>query len=113
MKVAFCTCVQIGLSCIEAIYKIGGKIDLFLSLPDSKSAKKSGRIYLDGFVNQYNVPLVKSNHINDLEVIKAIKAHHIDWLFIIGWSQIASLEVINAPKYGTIGAHPTLIPEGR
>lgn len=113
MKVAFCTCVQIGLSCIEAIYKVGGQIDLFISLPDSKAAKKSGRIYLDEFANQQNIPLVKSNHINGLEVIKAIKDYRIDWLFIIGWSQIASLNVINAPKYGTIGAHPTLLPEGR
>ena len=28
MKIAFTTCVQLGKSCIEAIYEIGGRIDL-------------------------------------------------------------------------------------
>ena len=34
-------------------------------------------------------------------------------MFIIGWSQIASKEVIEAPNIGAIGAHPTLLPVGR
>src|SRR5690606_2556774 len=53
------------------------------------------------------------NHVNDAEVIDALKAYRIDWFFIIGWSQIASVDTINAPLKGTIGAHPTLLPEGR
>lgn len=113
MKFAFVTCVQIGLSCMEAIYNIGGKLDLIISIPDEKATKKSGRIYVDGFASEYNIPVVKSNHVNDEVVIRAIKGYRIDWLFIIGWSQIASKEVIEAPKLGAIGAHPTLLPVGR
>ncbi|AGC78662.1 methionyl-tRNA formyltransferase [Nonlabens dokdonensis DSW-6] len=84
-----------------------------MTLPDDKSVKKSGRIYLDEFAQSKNIPLIKINHINDQSAIDAIKEHNIDWLFIIGWSQIASKEVINATKIGAIGAHPTLLPEGR
>lgn len=113
MKFAFVTCVQIGLSCMEAIYKINGKLDLIISLPDEKAKKKSGRIYVDDFSEKHNIPVIKSNHVNDAAVIEAIKAHNIDWLFIIGWSQIASKEVIEAPNLGAIGAHPTLLPLGR
>lgn len=47
------------------------------------------------------------------EVIDALKRHEIDWLFIIGWSQIAGKEVLEAPKQGCIGMHPTLLPMGR
>jgi methionyl-tRNA formyltransferase len=113
MKFAFVTCVQIGLSCMEAIYDIDGTLDLIISIPDEKSKKKSGRIYVDEFAAKNNIPVVKSNHVNDTVVIEAIKAHDIDWLFIIGWSQIASKEVIETAKIGTIGAHPTLLPIGR
>jgi methionyl-tRNA formyltransferase len=113
MKIAFCTCVQIGLSCIESVYEIGGRFDLFISLHDHKAKKKSGRIYLDQVANEKKVPLLKVNHINDEEVISALKQHDIDWLFIIGWSQIASKQVIETPKMGAIGAHPTLLPKGR
>jgi methionyl-tRNA formyltransferase len=113
MKFAFVTCVQIGLSCMEAIYDVNGTLDLIISIPDEKAKKKSGRIYVDDFAAKHNVPVVKSNHVNDAAVIEAVKVHEIDWLFIIGWSQIASKEVIQSAKIGAIGAHPTLLPAGR
>ncbi len=113
MKFAFVTCVQIGLSCMEAIYDVNGSLDLIISIPDEKAKNKSGRIYVDDFATKHNIPVVKSNHINDTAVIEAIKAYEIDWLFIIGWSQIASKEAIESAKIGTIGAHPTLLPTGR
>ena len=34
MKIAFATCVRLGLSCIEEIYRINGKLDLLISLKD-------------------------------------------------------------------------------
>ncbi|GAB1462414.1 formyltransferase family protein [Pedobacter sp.] len=113
MKFGFVTCVQLGLSCIEKIYDIGGKLDVLFTLHDHKAKKKSGRIYLDEFSTANDVPLIKLNHINDNEVIEAIKEFDLDWLFIIGWSQIASAELLQSPKKGCIGMHPTLLPIGR
>lgn len=113
MKIAFCTCVQIGKSCIEAVLNNGGQFDLFLTLHDHKSIKKSGRIFLDEIAETSNTPLFKLNHINDPEVASTLQKYEIDWLFIIGWSQIASSELISIPRMGIIGAHPTLLPIGR
>jgi len=98
---------------MEAIYRVNGKLDLIVSIPDEKAKKKSGRIYVDDFAFKNSIPVIKSNHVNDPIVIEAIKKHEIDWLFIIGWSQIASKELIETPKLGAIGAHPTLLPIGR
>jgi methionyl-tRNA formyltransferase len=113
MKFAFVTCVQIGLSCMEAIYSVNGKLDLIMTIPDEKSKNKSGRIYIDDFAKKHDIPVVKINHINDKEAIEALKLFDIDWLFLIGWSQIATSNLIETPKEGVIGAHPTLLPEGR
>lgn len=113
IKMAFATCVQLGLSCIEEIYRIGGKLDLLITLKDEKARNKSGRIYLDEFAEKFNIPLLKINNINDAEVIEALKEHEIDWLFIIGWSQIAKKTVLETPNKGCIGMHPTLLPVGR
>jgi methionyl-tRNA formyltransferase len=113
IKTAFVTCVQIGLSCIEEIYKIGGKLDLLITLKDHKAKKKSGRIYLDDIAQEHQVPLLKINNVNDPEVLDALKKHEIDWLFIIGWSQIARKELLETPNKGCIGMHPTLLPIGR
>lgn len=112
-KIAFATCVQLGLSCIEEIYRIGGKLDLLITLKDEKAKNKSGRIYLDEIAERENTPLLKINNINDPEVIDTLKKHKIDWLFIIGWSQITKKEVLETPNNGCIGMHPTLLPIGR
>lgn len=113
MKFGFVTCVQLGLSCIEQIYSIGGKLEVLFTLHDHKAKRKSGRIYLDEFSQEYNIPLIKINHINDNEVIDMVKKYELDWLFIIGWSQIAAIDLLNSPKNGCIGMHPTLLPVGR
>ncbi|GAA0469203.1 formyltransferase family protein [Alkalibacillus silvisoli] len=112
-KIAFATCVQLGLSCIEEIYHIGGNLNLLITLQDKKAKDKSGRIYLDEIASEHNAPLLKVDNINDQEVLRALKEYEIDWLFIIGWSQIAKKEVLEAPTHGCIGMHPTLLPIGR
>jgi methionyl-tRNA formyltransferase len=113
MKFGFVTCVELGLSCIEKIYEINGKLDLIITLKDNIGRKKSGRVYLDDFCSKNNIPLLKVKHINDKESISSICKYKLDWLFIIGWSQIASKDVVESPKLGSIGAHPTLLPKGR
>jgi methionyl-tRNA formyltransferase len=113
MNFGFVTCVKLGLSCIEKIYSDGYKLDLLITLNDNKSKSKSGRIYLDDFSKKNSIPLLKINHINDKEVVEALIDYQIDWLFIIGWSQICSIDIIKTAKMGVIGAHPTLLPEGR
>ncbi|MCL2919630.1 formyltransferase family protein [Shewanella litorisediminis] len=113
IKVGFVTCVQLGYSCMKAIYEVGGKLDLAISLLDNQAKSKSGRIYLDSFCNSKGIPLLKASHVNNPEVVQAIKDAELDWLFIIGWSQIASQELLEAPKRGVLGMHPTLLPTGR
>ncbi len=113
MRYGFITCVELGLSCIETIYESGSNLELVVTLNDDKASKKSGRVYLDEFCKQNKIDLVKCDHINDSHVSNAILNANIDWLFIIGWSQIAGDDVLEAAKYGTLGMHPTLLPEGR
>lgn len=113
MKFGFVTCVQLGLSCMEAIYDCGGELSLVITLTDEQAKTKSGRVYLDDFCSAQNIPLLKSTHVNNADVIRAIQNAEIDWLFIIGWSQIASGELLRSPALGVLGMHPTLLPEGR
>lgn len=112
-KIAFATCVQLGLSCIEAIFEIGGSIDILITLKDERAKNKSGRIYLNDLAARHHIPLLKIDNINDPKVHEALRQNEIDWLFIIGWSQIAGPSLLAAPTCGCIGMHPTLLPIGR
>lgn len=98
---------------MEAIYQVGGELSLVVTLEDSQAVTKSGRVYLDDFCTSNKIPLLKSSHINNNDCVEAIKKHEIDWLFIIGWSQIANSEILSAPLKGVLGIHPTLLPQGR
>ena len=113
MKLGFVTCVKLGLSCIEAIYESGAKLDVVITLKDELAQNKSGRVYVDEFCERKRIKLLKVRNINDNESLSLLNGIDIDWLFIIGWSQIARESVLKWPKYGVLGMHPTLLPEGR
>ena len=98
---------------MEEIYSVGGRLDVVLTLPDGQATDKSGRVYLDNFCQEHEVPLIKCRSINDETAINSVKNRQLDWLFVIGWSQIVGPEILAAPTQGCIGMHPTLLPEGR
>lgn len=113
MRIGFVTCVQLGLACMEEIYAAGGSLDLILTLPPDKARTKSGRVFVEGFAESHHVPFEYVGNINDPVTVGAVRAHRLDWLCIIGWSQIARPEILAAPGHGCLGMHPTLLPEGR
>lgn len=113
MKFGFVTCVQLGLSCMQEIYINNYKLDLAVTLYDDLQKDKSGRVYLDDFCSKKNIYLIKCHNVNNQNVIDEILNHQINWLFIIGWSQIAKNKLLDAPSHGVLGMHPTLLPVGR
>jgi methionyl-tRNA formyltransferase len=113
MRAGFVTCVRLGLSCMDAIYQAGGELACVLTLHDELARAKSGRVYLDQFCRERGVPLHKVRNVNDEDAVAAIAAARLDWLFIVGWSQIAKRAVLSATRCGVLGIHPTLLPVGR
>lgn len=112
-RFGFVTCVDLGRACLEAALAEGAEFALAVTLEDDLARTKSGRCYLDEVADEHGIPLVKIRHINDPDAITAIRNADLDWLFIIGWSQIAGPEVLRSTRQGVLGMHPTLLPEGR
>jgi methionyl-tRNA formyltransferase len=98
---------------MKAIYEVGSKLSLVITLPDEVNINKSGRVFLDDFCLKKKIPLVKNSDINNPNIIRLLKKNKIEWLLIIGWSQIAKKDLLEAPSKGCIGIHPTLLPIGR
>jgi len=113
IRTGFVTCVQLGLSCIEAVLESGGRFDLLVTLRDDLAPNKSGRISLDAVAQRHATPLHKIRHINDAESIELLRSYDLDWLFVIGWSQILSDSALGSVRRGVLGMHPTLLPTGR
>lgn len=113
MRIGFVTVVQLGLDCLEEIERFGGRLDLLITLDDDTATKKSGRIQLDDYARRTGVPLHKTRHINEPATIDAIRKADLDYLLVIGWSQLVAPEVFPLVKRTLLGMHPTLLPEGR
>jgi methionyl-tRNA formyltransferase len=113
MRVGFVTCVQLGGDVLEEILRIGGSVNAIITLKDELGKAKSGRLYLDYLATQHHASLHKTANINDTATIGWLKEQDLDWLMIIGWSQIADERVLAVARQGTLGMHPTLLPEGR
>lgn len=98
---------------MEEIDNAGGRLDAVLTIPDGKARAKSGRVYVDGFCSSRDIPLFKATNINDADAVAWLRNQALDWLFIIGWSQIARAGVLASVARGALGMHPALLPEGR
>jgi len=113
MRYGFITCVRLGEACIEELLDLGADLALLGTLTDDRARDKSGRVFLDGLSAARGIPLLKFGSINDPAAVETLQSARLDWLFIIGWSQIARQPVLSAARLGALGMHPTLLPVGR
>ena len=104
-RVGFVTAVQLGAECIEQISDLGGELEVIVTLDRESAPQKTGRADIFGLGEQLHVPVIGVRNINSPAVVDQIAAADLDWLFIIGWSQIAGPKVINSTGKGVIGAH--------
>ena len=105
--------MQLGLSCMEVIAATGGRLHAAMTIPDDKGLRKSGRVFIGDHCTRHGITLGRFRNINDADAVAWLRAQELDWLFIIGWSQIAGPDVLASVRQGAIGMHPTLLPQGR
>lgn len=73
----------------------------------------SGFCSLRSFSEEHDLPYYPFIKINDERHKQEIKASAPDILFIVGLSQLVDKDIIDIPKYGCVGFHPTKLPRGR
>jgi len=113
MKIIFISGVRFGYSILEHILKNGWKIDTIFSYDDSKKKFYSDMINFENLSSKYNIPNIKVQNINDQDNIEIIKKIKPDIILVMGWSQIIKTDIIEIPKIGIIGSHPTELPKFR
>tara|TARA_B100002051_G_scaffold273980_1_gene313988 strand:- start:604 stop:1608 length:1005 start_codon:yes stop_codon:yes gene_type:complete len=71
----------------------------------------SGWVDLNIVSKKYHYEYEDFKKINDKEL--SIKSFKPELLFIVGLSQLVKKEILEIPKFGSIGFHPTVLPKGR
>ncbi|MCD2136462.1 methionyl-tRNA formyltransferase [Salinicoccus halitifaciens] len=98
---------------LRSLIENGLPPDKVFSLKDEYSANVSGYSDLSKIAREHGVDYVDFKNINDEEHVKVMEEMAPDYIFIVGLSQLVSPRIINAPRKGVIGFHPTALPKFR
>lgn len=76
--------------------------------------QKRGSDYRDlvPFCEKNDIPFFRTKNINSVQAKGWLKEINPDVIFVLGWSQILDIELINLPKKYIIGSHPSDLPYG-
>jgi len=105
--------VSSSIRALEALIRNGANIVGVAGLAEWKSGQVSGYARLDDSAARAKIPYFDFKDINTEDVYRAIDAWAPDLLFVIGLSQIVRPPLLNLPRIGCIGFHPTWLPKGR
>lgn len=95
---------------LEALVRHGANVVGVLGLDRAASKDVSDYARLDDVADLDYRDFTK---INSPDVVEQIRAWQPDVLFVVGLSQLVGDEIMNIPRLGSIGFHPTRLPEGR
>lgn len=110
LKNVFVSKIIAGKKWLKILLELNVDIDLLITLKNNDAS--DGCSFSD-ISNEYNIPLLKTNNINENKVIDEIKKIHPDLIWVLGWSQLLTSDLIKIPKIGCIGSHPTELPKYR
>jgi len=68
---------------------------------------------MEVFCRENKIPFRTFTKVNDPEVTECLRDWEPDLLFAVGFSQIVGKNLLSIPTRGTVGFHPTRLPEGR
>ena len=111
-RIIFIGSVEIGLTILEAIYKVTHVHSIF-TLPLDKASKTSGFVDFEPVAKKYNSVLMRTDNINSPENISIIKKISPDLIITAGWQRLISKEILDIPLLGTVGFHSSLLPKFR
>ena len=98
---------------LEEMIKSNFSLSMVFSLDEKNSENVSGYSPIHEIAEKNGIPYVKFNKINEPSNIELLKELQPDYIFVIGLSQIVSRQILDIPKLGAIGFHPTPLPKFR
>jgi methionyl-tRNA formyltransferase len=104
--------VDVSYACLAALCEAGHVPSLAIAYDDSYS-------HLAGFADfapvarDHGFALERTREINGSLLRDRIRAAEPQVIFVIGWSQLLRPELLEIPRYGCVGIHPTRLPYGR
>lgn len=111
MRIVFVGTVEFSLRLLEKL------LDLHLRPIGVVSAEDSNRYSdfadLGPLAREWGIPHLAVDDLNSEVAIDWMASLDPDFIFCFGWSQILSQQVLDIPRRGVMGYHPTKLPQNR
>lgn len=102
-----------GISALRGLLENKVAVQAVVTLKATLAAKRSGAADYHSLCREFGVPVYEIANINDAVSVALLQKLDLDVVFVIGWTQIVSAEVLRLAKIGMIGAHASLLPRHR
>lgn len=113
MRIVFIGAVEFSRHCLEAILKCHGNVVAVVTVAKEKAGTHADYADLSGLAATHNVPLYRVRDINQPDNVELLRSLRPDVIFVFGWSQLVSRQILDIPVLGCIGTHPALLPKNR
>jgi methionyl-tRNA formyltransferase len=113
MRIVFIGTVDFSKHCLKEVLHHGGNVVAVLTPRPERSRFNSDYADLEPVAAARGIPTYRISKINDPETITLIRSLKPDVIFVFGFSQLISKEILDLPPLGCIGTHPALLPSNR
>lgn len=113
MRIAFVGAVEGSAIALDALLKTGTAPRLLITLDTDAASRHSDFVDLAPMARAAGSEVLHTSNINSQAVLDALRAHMIDLVLVIGWSQICGGTFRSVAPLGNIGFHPAPLPRMR
>jgi len=113
MRIFFIGARVVGYDTLKALLENNFEIAGCLILDDSKKNITVAHKSFDDIITEFGLVAKKYTSLNDYKYIGWLESLKVDIGLVIGVSNLIPKELLDIPKMGFIGMHPTLLPVGR
>ncbi len=113
MRIIFIGTVDFSRHCLKQILECSSDVIAIFALLRDYATFNSDYSDLGDVALFYGIPLYRIKNINKPENIELIRSLQPDIIFVFGWSQLISKQILQIPSKGCVGSHPALLPKNR
>ncbi len=113
MRTALVGAVESTRVALEVLIAVGHAPLAIVTLAPESAGRHSDYVDLSPYAARSGVDVIQSSNVNAPNVVSRLSALELDYLAIIGWSQIGGRELLSCAAQGTIGYHPAALPQNR
>src|ERR1700683_3931188 len=113
MKILFVGGVDFSRHCLPEVVKHGGNVVGVMTVSRNDASFNSDYVDLGETASALGIPVYYIKKIRSPESVELIRSLSPDVIFVFGFSQLISKEVLSIPRLGLIGTHPALLPRNR